>query len=233
MQCELYCDLYSHPSMALFSWYVSPWLCLYNFISQYRLQTADINTTSDPTIRAASSSIHGSTAYAISVVTPFSFSPLLLPCPSPQGLQARLQGLLARGSALSISTLINFPVHHLIYGCLCLCLCLCLRLFCCICVPSLQLTGVLVFSAIPFTAVKAIANSSLGEKLRKRLEETKREAVDGSSRFRAQAQRAREDRLTVLKFSLLSQCCSSLIFRIIKLKRKSASEFWVWVYIQF
>ncbi|XP_039126049.1 chlorophyll a-b binding protein 7, chloroplastic [Dioscorea cayenensis subsp. rotundata] len=56
-----------------------------------------------------------------------------------------------------------------------------------------ELTGVLVFSAIPFTAVKAIANSSLGEKLRKRLEETKREAVDGSSRFRAQAQRARED----------------------------------------
>lgn len=52
----------------------------------------------------------------------------------------------------------------------------------------------LVFSAIPFTAVKAIANSSLGESLRRRLEERKKEAVENSSRFKAKAQKARIDR---------------------------------------
>ncbi|KAH0938610.1 hypothetical protein HID58_006071 [Brassica napus] len=56
-----------------------------------------------------------------------------------------------------------------------------------------ELAGVLVFSAIPFTAVKAIANSSLGESLRRRLEEKKKEAVENASRFNAKAQKARAD----------------------------------------
>uniref|UniRef100_A0A1J3EBE1 Chlorophyll a-b binding protein, chloroplastic n=1 Tax=Noccaea caerulescens TaxID=107243 RepID=A0A1J3EBE1_NOCCA len=56
-----------------------------------------------------------------------------------------------------------------------------------------ELAGVLVFSAIPFTVVKAIANSSLGESLRRRLEERKKEAVENSSRFKAKAQKARDD----------------------------------------
>ncbi|XP_074263983.1 chlorophyll a-b binding protein 7, chloroplastic isoform X2 [Silene latifolia] len=49
-----------------------------------------------------------------------------------------------------------------------------------ICLPkaSLQeLAGVLIFSAIPFTAVKLIANSPLGERLQKRLQEQKSTAV--------------------------------------------------------
>ncbi|CAH8294802.1 unnamed protein product [Eruca vesicaria subsp. sativa] len=56
-----------------------------------------------------------------------------------------------------------------------------------------ELAGVLVFSAIPFTAVKAIANSSLGESLRQRLEERKKEAVENASRFKAKAQKAKAD----------------------------------------
>lgn len=56
-----------------------------------------------------------------------------------------------------------------------------------------EFAGVLVFSAIPFTAVKAIANSSLGEWLRRRLEETKRADVKRSSEFRALAKKAREE----------------------------------------
>ncbi|URE34446.1 LRR, partial [Musa troglodytarum] len=55
-----------------------------------------------------------------------------------------------------------------------------------------ELAGVLIFSAIPFTAVKAVANSSLGEKLRRQLSETKRDAVEKSLRFKALAQKARE-----------------------------------------
>ncbi|RRT59820.1 hypothetical protein B296_00002244, partial [Ensete ventricosum] len=53
---------------------------------------------------------------------------------------------------------------------------------------------VLIFSAIPFTAVKAVANSSLGEKLRRQLSETKRDAVEKSLRFKALAQKARKAR---------------------------------------
>ncbi|KAK4338804.1 hypothetical protein RND71_040266 [Anisodus tanguticus] len=56
-----------------------------------------------------------------------------------------------------------------------------------------ELAGVLVFSAIPFTAVKAIANSSFGETLRKRLEEKKKVAVENSAKFKALAQMARND----------------------------------------
>lgn len=57
-----------------------------------------------------------------------------------------------------------------------------------------QLIGVLVFSSIPFAAVKAVAGSSLGEALRKRLEETKRAEVEKSSRFKALSEKAREER---------------------------------------
>lgn len=56
-----------------------------------------------------------------------------------------------------------------------------------------ELAGVVVFSAIPFTAVKAIANSPLGESLQRRLKETKKLAVDNSSRFRAMAEEARKE----------------------------------------
>ncbi|XP_020102626.1 chlorophyll a-b binding protein of LHCII type 1 [Ananas comosus] len=55
-----------------------------------------------------------------------------------------------------------------------------------------ELAGVLIFSAIPFAAVKAVANSSLGERLRRRLEATKKAAVDSSARFQALARQARE-----------------------------------------
>ncbi|KAF3446950.1 hypothetical protein FNV43_RR12130 [Rhamnella rubrinervis] len=56
-----------------------------------------------------------------------------------------------------------------------------------------ELAGVLVFSAIPFTAVKAIANSPLGESLRRRLKERKKLAVDNSSRFKAMAEKAKKE----------------------------------------
>ncbi|MQM22102.1 hypothetical protein Taro_055150 [Colocasia esculenta] len=54
-----------------------------------------------------------------------------------------------------------------------------------------ELVGVLVFSSIPFTAVKAIANSSVGETLRRRLEETKKADVEKSKRFKALVEKAR------------------------------------------
>lgn len=52
----------------------------------------------------------------------------------------------------------------------------------------------LVFSAIPFTAVKAIANSPLGETLQRRMEETKKLAVANSSKFKSFAAKVRKDR---------------------------------------
>ncbi|KAG0461410.1 hypothetical protein HPP92_021707 [Vanilla planifolia] len=55
-----------------------------------------------------------------------------------------------------------------------------------------ELAGVLILSAIPFTAVKAVANSSLGEKLRRRLEESKKSAQESSSRFKELSRHARE-----------------------------------------
>nr|XP_019707710.1 chlorophyll a-b binding protein 7, chloroplastic isoform X3 [Elaeis guineensis] len=55
-----------------------------------------------------------------------------------------------------------------------------------------ELAGVLIFSAIPFTAVKAVANSSLGERLRQRMEATKKAAVESSARFQSLAKKARE-----------------------------------------
>ncbi|KAG6776727.1 hypothetical protein POTOM_020255 [Populus tomentosa] len=67
-----------------------------------------------------------------------------------------------------------------------------------ICKASWQeLAGVVIFSAIPFTAVKAIANSPLGESLQRRLEERKKLAVQQSSKFKALAQKARKERLRV------------------------------------
>lgn len=58
----------------------------------------------------------------------------------------------------------------------------------------MKLVGVVVFSAIPFTAVKAIANSAVGESLQRRLEERKKAAVENSSRFKALAKNARKQR---------------------------------------
>lgn len=57
-----------------------------------------------------------------------------------------------------------------------------------------ELAGVLLFSAIPFTAVKVIANSPLGESLQRKMEETKQLAVKNSSKFKAQAAKARKQR---------------------------------------
>lgn len=59
---------------------------------------------------------------------------------------------------------------------------------------AVKLAGVLVFSAIPFTVAKAIANSPLGESLQRRLKERKKLAVDNSTRFRAMAEKAKRER---------------------------------------
>eukprot|EP00261_Vitis_vinifera_P041044 XP_019082287.1 PREDICTED: chlorophyll a-b binding protein 5, chloroplastic isoform X2 [Vitis vinifera] len=58
-----------------------------------------------------------------------------------------------------------------------------------------ELAGVLIFSAIPFTAVKAIANSPLGESLQSRMEENKKAAVKNSSKFKALAEKAKNESL--------------------------------------
>lgn len=58
----------------------------------------------------------------------------------------------------------------------------------------LKLAGVLIFSAIPFTAVKAIANSPLGESLQRRMEETKKVSLENSSKFKALSLKARNQR---------------------------------------
>ena len=57
-----------------------------------------------------------------------------------------------------------------------------------------ELAGVLLFSAIPFTAVKTIANSPLGESLQRKMEETKQLALQNSSKFKTQAAKARKQR---------------------------------------
>uniref|UniRef100_A0A0A0L3G2 Uncharacterized protein n=1 Tax=Cucumis sativus TaxID=3659 RepID=A0A0A0L3G2_CUCSA len=62
-----------------------------------------------------------------------------------------------------------------------------------------ELAGVLIFSAIPFTAVKAIANSPLGGSLQRQLEKKKNSAVANSSKFKALAEEARKDRKRLLK----------------------------------
>ncbi|KAK4387847.1 Chlorophyll a-b binding protein 7, chloroplastic [Sesamum angolense] len=56
-----------------------------------------------------------------------------------------------------------------------------------------EVAGVLVFSAIPFTAVKAIANSSLGEALQRRMEEKKKLYQDNSAKLKALSDKARKE----------------------------------------
>jgi hypothetical protein len=57
-----------------------------------------------------------------------------------------------------------------------------------------ELAGVLVFSAIPFTAVKALANSPLGARLRRRLEDRKAAAAAEADALRAASRGARNNR---------------------------------------
>ncbi|XP_073149708.1 chlorophyll a-b binding protein 7, chloroplastic [Henckelia pumila] len=58
-----------------------------------------------------------------------------------------------------------------------------------------EVAGVVVFSAIPFTAVKAIANSPLGEALQRQMEQKKKLYAENSSKFKALAEKAREESL--------------------------------------
>lgn len=55
-----------------------------------------------------------------------------------------------------------------------------------------EVAGVLIFSAVPFTAVKAIANSSIGDFLRKRMLEKKAQVLTNSSNFNLLSQKARD-----------------------------------------
>lgn len=63
-----------------------------------------------------------------------------------------------------------------------------------------ELAGVLVFSAVPFTAVKLIANSPLGDSLQRKMEERKKIEVQNSSKFKALSEMAREDRWSPISF---------------------------------
>ncbi|KAH9302832.1 hypothetical protein KI387_014415, partial [Taxus chinensis] len=56
-----------------------------------------------------------------------------------------------------------------------------------------KLAGVLIFSAIPFTAVKAIANSPLGTRLQERMQETKLSSIKEAPKRKAALDRARRD----------------------------------------
>ncbi|XP_075516676.1 chlorophyll a-b binding protein 7, chloroplastic isoform X1 [Primulina tabacum] len=56
-----------------------------------------------------------------------------------------------------------------------------------------EVAGVMVLSAIPFTAVKAIANSPLGEALQRQMEQKKKLYVENSSKFKELAEKAREE----------------------------------------
>ncbi|PIN04089.1 Photosystem II [Handroanthus impetiginosus] len=56
-----------------------------------------------------------------------------------------------------------------------------------------EVAGVVVFSAIPFTAVKVIANSPLGEELQRRMEEKKKFYKDNSLKLRALSEKARTE----------------------------------------
>ncbi|GKA51108.1 chlorophyll A/B binding protein 7, chloroplastic, partial [Tanacetum coccineum] len=65
----------------------------------------------------------------------------------------------------------------------------------CCCKASWQeLAGVLVFSAIPFTAVKTIANSPLGETLQRRMQETKKLALTNAKQYQSLQQLAKQQR---------------------------------------
>uniref|UniRef100_A0A7N0UNP7 Uncharacterized protein n=1 Tax=Kalanchoe fedtschenkoi TaxID=63787 RepID=A0A7N0UNP7_KALFE len=61
-------------------------------------------------------------------------------------------------------------------------------------VSGSMLAGVVVFSAVPFTLVKAIANSPLGETLQRRMEQNKKVALKNSAKFKALAEKARKMR---------------------------------------
>ncbi|KAF3788927.1 Chlorophyll a-b binding protein of LHCII type I [Nymphaea thermarum] len=58
---------------------------------------------------------------------------------------------------------------------------------------KLEVAGVIVFSAFPFTVVKAIANSSLGAALQERMQATKAADVANYSKKRALAETARAE----------------------------------------
>lgn len=58
----------------------------------------------------------------------------------------------------------------------------------------MKVAGVVVFSAIPFTVVKAIANSPVGEELQRRMEAKKKLYKDNSSKFKALSDKARMER---------------------------------------
>nr|GEX20010.1 chlorophyll a-b binding protein 7, chloroplastic [Tanacetum cinerariifolium] len=57
-----------------------------------------------------------------------------------------------------------------------------------------EVAGVLVFSAIPFTAVKAIANSPLGETLQRRMQATKNLALANAKSYQSLQQYAKNQR---------------------------------------
>ncbi|PWA42363.1 chlorophyll A-B binding family protein [Artemisia annua] len=67
-----------------------------------------------------------------------------------------------------------------------------------------ELAGVLVFSAIPFTAVKAIANSPLGETLQTRMQETKKLALRNAKAYQSLAQNAKKDRDTYMEYKFFA-----------------------------
>ncbi|XP_028765764.1 chlorophyll a-b binding protein 7, chloroplastic [Neltuma alba] len=56
-----------------------------------------------------------------------------------------------------------------------------------------ELAGVLLFSAIPFSAVKVLANSPLGRSLQRRMQARKKIALDDSSIYKTLAQKARKE----------------------------------------
>ncbi|XP_054818839.1 chlorophyll a-b binding protein 7, chloroplastic isoform X2 [Prosopis cineraria] len=58
-----------------------------------------------------------------------------------------------------------------------------------------ELAGVLLFSAIPFSAVKVLANSPLGSSLQRKMLKRKKIALDNSSVYMALAQKARKESL--------------------------------------
>eukprot|EP01018_Ginkgo_biloba_P032167 Gb_21134 [translate_table: standard] len=64
-----------------------------------------------------------------------------------------------------------------------------------------ELAGVLVFSAIPFTAVKAIANSPLGARLQERMQATKSSAIERAPEIKAATERAREESSIVVDYT--------------------------------
>ncbi|KAL0375958.1 UNVERIFIED_CONTAM: Chlorophyll a-b binding protein 7, chloroplastic [Sesamum calycinum] len=77
-----------------------------------------------------------------------------------------------------------------------------------------EVAGVLVFSAIPFTAVKAIANSSLGEALQRRMEEKKKLYQDNSAKLKALSDKARKESIWSIFFGIKGKL-NSLVFQCV------------------